>query len=418
MPSVAASVDLVELAASIDAQHELIDERLSYPARWRGVLRREQLGRSCPVERARVAATFDRLAAGDAFERPLDVAFLLRVYEHAIGGRGLRRCRVRIGSGAGTTPFPPPEQVPERLEAALIAAVSSTQPAPLTAACLHLDLLLVHPFVDGNGRVARLLAATVLLRAGYRSTLLTAVEQHFAATPAAYLEAFYRLAASGCGDVGEWLRDALTAMMRRSFAAAAFRRRDGRLRRVLEELGVHGRTQDRVLSHFDLGRTLPADIVEALSRVAEPWCRVPRPGGDLTELLAQLRRLRQEETIEPARRRGIRSVRPSSPPPWWFLRDSAGANLEVVAPTPGFTRPASGMTTCAIATTSAPLVLVPRAGLPPGLDDCDGCGGQGAGERSAPTGDELARLAPSPASRDGAVEHGDAGTATAAKLQP
>jgi Fic family protein len=44
---------------------------------------------------------------------------------------------------------------------------STTAPAPLAAAAVHSWLTIIHPFQDGNGRVARLLANIVLLRVGW-----------------------------------------------------------------------------------------------------------------------------------------------------------------------------------------------------------------------------------------------------------
>lgn len=40
------------------------------------------------------------------------------------------------------------------------------------AACLHLDLVTIHPFVDGNGRTARLLMNLALLQAGYNIVII------------------------------------------------------------------------------------------------------------------------------------------------------------------------------------------------------------------------------------------------------
>jgi Fic family protein len=40
------------------------------------------------------------------------------------------------------------------------------------AALAHLELVTIHPFVDGNGRTARLLMNLLLLKAGYPITLI------------------------------------------------------------------------------------------------------------------------------------------------------------------------------------------------------------------------------------------------------
>lgn len=71
---------------------------------------------------------------------------------------------------AGSRHEPPPAYlVPERMEAyfvAYLAARDSQHPA-LLAADMHQQLVSIHPFVDGNGRTARLVMNLILLRAGY-----------------------------------------------------------------------------------------------------------------------------------------------------------------------------------------------------------------------------------------------------------
>ena len=57
---------------------------------------------------------------------------------------------------------------------ALARSTDGVEAVALAAARLHLELLLIPPFPDGNGRVARLASSYVLMRGGYRSTLLTA----------------------------------------------------------------------------------------------------------------------------------------------------------------------------------------------------------------------------------------------------
>jgi hypothetical protein len=64
----------------------------------------------------------------------------------------------------------------------------SGAPASLLAAHAHLELVQIHPFPDGNGRTARLVAAYILMRSGFRSTLFTSVEQHCVSDPLAYLQ--------------------------------------------------------------------------------------------------------------------------------------------------------------------------------------------------------------------------------------
>lgn len=62
----------------------------------------------------------------------------------------------------------------ERYEASL---AQGELPPLLLLAAFALDLLAIHPFQDGNGRVARLLTANELLRHGYGVTRYVAIEQ-------------------------------------------------------------------------------------------------------------------------------------------------------------------------------------------------------------------------------------------------
>jgi len=81
--------------------------------------------------------------------------------------------------------FPNPAKVPD-LMAGFGRWLESVEPSVATALDAHLRLVSIHPFSDGNGRVARLLMNLLLLRAGYppvsvrpedRAAYLDAVEQ-------------------------------------------------------------------------------------------------------------------------------------------------------------------------------------------------------------------------------------------------
>lgn len=98
----------------------------------------------------------------------------------------LRRTGVRVAGSQ--TIFPNPLKVPD-LVAALVESINHLPAAlhPIVhAAHVHLDFVKIHPFVDGNGRTARLLMNVLLRRAGFpavpiypkdRREYLTAIEQ-------------------------------------------------------------------------------------------------------------------------------------------------------------------------------------------------------------------------------------------------
>lgn len=96
-------------------------------------------------------------------------------------------------SDSGAIVYLPPEaqDVPQ-LMAALVAWFKAAEkdqlPAPVAAGLLHYQFVTIHPYVDGNGRTARLLATWILDRAGYGLNGFLSLEEHHARD----LEAYYR----------------------------------------------------------------------------------------------------------------------------------------------------------------------------------------------------------------------------------
>jgi Fic family protein len=94
-------------------------------------------------------------------------------------------------SASGAIVYLPPEakDVPS-LMAALVAWVHRAEkeglPAPLIAAFVHYQFVTIHPYYDGNGRTARLLATFILHRGGYGLHGFFSLEEHHARDLAAY----------------------------------------------------------------------------------------------------------------------------------------------------------------------------------------------------------------------------------------
>lgn len=88
-------------------------------------------------------------------------------FDAATPGR-YRIVDVRI-SGSRYHP-PPPEEVPQRMKL-FVAWLSQAEVPDLhpvsVAARAHLEIVTIHPFVDGNGRTARLLQNLLLIRRGF-----------------------------------------------------------------------------------------------------------------------------------------------------------------------------------------------------------------------------------------------------------
>jgi Fic family protein len=120
--------------------------------------------------------------------------------------------------------------------------------AYVRGAMAHLNLVMIHPFRDGNGRMARCLQTLVLARDGVLSPEFSSVEEYLGQNT---LDYYAVLAETGAGawhperDTGAWIRFSLRAhhvqaqTVRRRVAEAAelFRRLDD----VATESGLHDR---------------------------------------------------------------------------------------------------------------------------------------------------------------------------------
>ncbi|HEY3318167.1 MAG TPA: Fic family protein [Coriobacteriia bacterium] len=86
---------------------------------------------------------------------------------------------------------PPPEVVP-RLVADLAEwlEASAEVATPVRAALAHVRLAAIHPFRDGNGRTARILASLVMYRGGFKAREFTSLEEWWGAHLADYYTAF------------------------------------------------------------------------------------------------------------------------------------------------------------------------------------------------------------------------------------
>ena len=92
-------------------------------------------------------------------------------------------------------------------------------PAMVKAAMAHLNLVMIHPFRDGNGRMARCLQTLVLAREGIVASPFASIEEYLGANTDAYYEI---LAEVGQGswhpqrDARPWIRFVLTAHYRQA----------------------------------------------------------------------------------------------------------------------------------------------------------------------------------------------------------
>jgi len=133
-----------------------------------------------------------------AKKAPLSEELIRRLHALVEKGPRARPSAYRDGqnvirdSGSNAIVYLPPEakDVPG-LMASLAdwfkAAEEEQLPAPVAAGLAHYQFVTIHPYYDGNGRTARLLATFILCRAGYGLNGFLSLEEHHAKD----LEAYY-----------------------------------------------------------------------------------------------------------------------------------------------------------------------------------------------------------------------------------
>ena len=149
----------------------------------------------------------------------------------------------------------------EPLIAELLADVNDSSSSGIVrAAMAHLNLAMIHPFSDGNGRMARCLQSLVLTSDGVISPEFSSIEEYLGRNTTAYYEA---LAQVGQGhwqperSARPWLRFCLTAHYRQVHTL---------LRRVRETEALWDRCEQLATRY-----ALPPRCVGALCDAAHGW---------------------------------------------------------------------------------------------------------------------------------------------------
>ena len=99
---------------------------------------------------------------------------------------------IRDSVSGGIVYMPPEAKDVHMLMAALALWVNQAErdhlPVPLIAGLAHYQFVTIHPYYDGNGRTARLLATFILHRGGYGLNGYFSLEEHHARDLAAYYQ--------------------------------------------------------------------------------------------------------------------------------------------------------------------------------------------------------------------------------------
>ena len=138
-------------------------------------------------------------------------------------------------------------------------------PVPIAAAMAHLNLAMIHPFSDGNGRMARCLQTFVLATDGTLSPEFASIEEYLGRNTLAYYDVLAEVGQgrwSPHGEAGPWVRFCLTAHYRQAGTL---------LRRVRETEALWDRCEQVAASH-----RLPDRVVGALCDASRGW-RLRRP---------------------------------------------------------------------------------------------------------------------------------------------
>jgi Fic family protein len=145
---------------------------------------------------------FDELERVIRLKLPITEKVIQRLHALVMGG-GKKRVKptaYRHGqnvireSGTRKIVYMPPEakDVPTLMHALVLwikKAEKEHLPTPLRAAIAHYQFATIHPYYDGNGRTARLLATLVLHRGGYDLKGIYSLEEYYAKDLSSYYEA-------------------------------------------------------------------------------------------------------------------------------------------------------------------------------------------------------------------------------------
>lgn len=131
-----------------------------------------------------------------------------------------------VNQATGRTVYEAPDVhlVHELMEALVAELRRQDGSATVRAAMAHLNLAMIHPFRDGNGRMARVLQTLVLAREGVTDPMLCSVEEYLGEHQQAYYDV---LATVGGGrwqpdrDARPWIRFMLTAHYRQALTLLA-----------------------------------------------------------------------------------------------------------------------------------------------------------------------------------------------------
>lgn len=122
---------------------------------------------------------------------------------------------------------PPADDIPSLIDS-MLAALDEDAPALIRAAMAHLNLVMIHPFRDGNGRMARCLQTLVIARERIDTPVLSSIEEYLGRNTRAYYDVL-----AGVGQ-GTWRPEGNARAWIRFMLTAHYRQAKTHLRRIEE----------------------------------------------------------------------------------------------------------------------------------------------------------------------------------------
>ncbi|TCC27743.1 Fic family protein [Kribbella speibonae] len=160
-------------------------------------------------------------------------------------------------SGENVYEGPPAEDVPGLVHELTDSIVAGSTADPLVqAAMAHLNLVMIHPFRDGNGRMARALQTLVLSRGGIGEPAFSSIEEWLGSNTEEY---YAVLAATGAGA---W-RPERTAALWVKFNLRAHHIQAQTVRRRYREAGKLWQAFDELIEQHGLADRVADELFDA-----------------------------------------------------------------------------------------------------------------------------------------------------------
>lgn len=233
------------------------------------------------VEGYREAMSFVLRRADDPNFR-WDRELFVSIHDRVLGGRhGAGAGRFRTGQRyvvnalTGEQVFlpPPPDQVATLVDAACQHMEDSRDVSPIDAGWIHVVTAAIHPFADGNGWVARILASLAMYRGGFQRPEFTSLEEWWGRHVDDYYRSFRSLGREfdPGADVTEFVERHLSAQLSQVRALDLRERAERQLWIAMEDLmadlGLQRRVANAVWDAF-FGREVTAGYYRSLTDVS------------------------------------------------------------------------------------------------------------------------------------------------------